>query len=407
MKFLRVLCILLLAVLVYGCKLEITVPQHGQVETESGAYACTASDTCVIEVVDAFFDEVFIAKPAPGFSFTAWRTKPKGFCGGKHTPCALSTTLFPGTPLMQFLESDSTFFLEPVFGQPRTWLTRAAMPTSRLSFGSCVVKGKIYVFGGQRVGAGLPIDSVEMYDPVTDSWLQKASLPEPRMGLAASAINNKCYIFGGTTDYISASPSVLEYDPVDDTWRSRAAMPTARVLLSSGVVDGKVYVVGGLSRPSLSASALDVVEEYDPLQNTWRTRSPMPTARGALGVAVLDDQVYAIAGINFQSLTVVERYDPATNTWTRLSDIPQARWGLGVSSVRDRIYTFGGTNGGIYDNAEEYDPAMDAWRNIPKIGEARWGTVGAELDGQIYLLGGSTGRGPGHNSLSDNMLYTP
>jgi len=99
-----------------GCKLEIRVPDGGTVVSSDGAYICEAGQTCVIDVVDIFFDETFIAEPAPGYSFTGWRKKDRYLCGGEITPCRVSTTDLEGNPVPQsMLESDETAFLQPRF----------------------------------------------------------------------------------------------------------------------------------------------------------------------------------------------------------------------------------------------------------------------------------------------------
>ena len=99
-----------------GCKLEIRVPLDGRVVSSDGAYVCEAGQTCVIDVVDLFFDETFIAEPAAGFSFTGWKHRDRYLCGGETTPCKLSTAGFEANPVLQaVLESDETFILQPRF----------------------------------------------------------------------------------------------------------------------------------------------------------------------------------------------------------------------------------------------------------------------------------------------------
>lgn len=99
-----------------GCKLEIRVPQGGSVQSTDGAYICHAGQTCLIDVVDFFFDETFVAMPAPGYYFNGWKEKDRGLCGGETTPCRLATGDFEGDPMLQeLLESGETFFLEPQF----------------------------------------------------------------------------------------------------------------------------------------------------------------------------------------------------------------------------------------------------------------------------------------------------
>ena len=113
-----------------GCKLEIRVPQGGTVVSSDGAYICEAGQTCLIDVVDFFFDETFIAEPAHGYSFSRWKEKDGYLCGGETTQCRLSTAGFEGHPALQsILESDETFVLEPRF----VWSPYCPEPTLVIS----------------------------------------------------------------------------------------------------------------------------------------------------------------------------------------------------------------------------------------------------------------------------------
>lgn len=50
--------------------------------------------------------------------------------------------------------------------------------------------------------------------------------------------------------------------------------------------DGKIYAVGGtaLGAPDPEAQPLSLLEEYDPVADTWTTRAPMPTPRADLAL---------------------------------------------------------------------------------------------------------------------------
>lgn len=99
-----------------GCKVEIRVPSGGAVVSTDGAYRCEAGQTCMIDVVDLFFDQTFVAEPAHGYYFRNWRTKDGSLCGGEATPCRLSTAELEGHEALEsILESDETFLLEPLF----------------------------------------------------------------------------------------------------------------------------------------------------------------------------------------------------------------------------------------------------------------------------------------------------
>lgn len=100
-----------------GCKVEITAPTNGSVVTSSGSVNCKSGQNCEVMISDIHFDETFKAVPNNGYSFSHWKKRDRGFCGGNKTPCRLFTSGFVGNDtLMGFLERDEeVFYLEPVF----------------------------------------------------------------------------------------------------------------------------------------------------------------------------------------------------------------------------------------------------------------------------------------------------
>jgi hypothetical protein len=112
----RISALALAAILLTGCKIEIIVPEGGSVVTRSGSFRCLAGQTCLIDVYDLYFSQDFVAKPDSGYTFDKWKKTYRGFCGGKSKSCNLYTSELDDYPaLMAFLESDDTFYLEPVF----------------------------------------------------------------------------------------------------------------------------------------------------------------------------------------------------------------------------------------------------------------------------------------------------
>ncbi len=102
--------------LITSCKIRMDVPEGGVVTTASGTYNCNSGDVCEIDVVDIFFDETFIAEPSDGYYFKHWQLIDRGLCGGRSDPCRLATSGFEGNDaLMNILESDDVFHLNPVF----------------------------------------------------------------------------------------------------------------------------------------------------------------------------------------------------------------------------------------------------------------------------------------------------
>ncbi len=116
MKICRLAAIVLAALMIVSCRLKIVVPEGGSVVSQSGTYSCAAGERCIVQINDIFFNETFVAKPAQGYELTAWAKRERALCAGTSQPCKLATEAFEGSePLMDLLESDEVFLLQPVF----------------------------------------------------------------------------------------------------------------------------------------------------------------------------------------------------------------------------------------------------------------------------------------------------
>lgn len=86
---------------------------------------------------------------------------------------------------------------------------------------------------------------------------------------------------------------------------------------------GLIYVVGGIGNEGIELCSVEV---YDPISKRWSTFPGMGTRRAYLGVAALNDCIYAVGGWNETqgALSTVEKYTfeevrlSTTNQVTRL-----------------------------------------------------------------------------------------
>jgi N-acetylneuraminic acid mutarotase len=299
---------------------------------------------------------------------------------------------------------------------PGKWLKLAVFPEPSEELYGAATNGKFYVFGGLAPG-WKPKGLVYEYDPATDKWTKKKPLPLASHHIAFTELNGKLYAFGGFVLPQSGPPAWVpidnawEYDPAADSWKALAPMPTKRGSPVAATVNGKIYVIGGASvhpgssepavlptRPHRSVSA---VEEYDPATNTWRARSPMPTARNHAAIGVVNNKIYVIGGrlgaafIGVASNTdVVEEYDPATDSWGAVrSRMPTARSASTWGTYGGRIYVAGGEfqNGQLmaaFKALEAYDPATNRWMSLPSMPVPRHGLAGAMVGNRFHLASG-------------------
>lgn len=286
------------------------------------------------------------------------------------------------------------------------WSRRAPMPTGRYEMGVGVVNGVVYAIGGQAERAGLAdaiLETVEAYDPVTNSWSTRAPMPTPRSALAVGVVNGVLYAVGGR-DFISGNPNsvgyhsletVEAYDPVTDRWTAKAPMPTSRGSLGVGVVNGVLYAVGGYDA---SFNTLTSVEAYDPVADVWTTKTPMPTPHQMIGVGVVNGLLYAVDG------GTVGAYDPVANTWTTKTPMPTPRYLFGVGVVNGVLYALGGSNGNALATVEAYDPDANSWTSSGPMLTSRVALGVGVVNGSVYVVGGTA---EGRGSLPTLEAYDP
>jgi len=289
--------------------------------------------------------------------------------------------------------SDANYEYDPVSD---SWTSKASMPTKRTTLTAVSANDRIYAIGGAASTSGGAYSTNEEYDPVSNSWTLKAPMPTPRNWISGAAVNGKVYVIGGSDNSGGIFSMNEVYDPLADTWTTKSPDPQARLAYGIGVVGGKIYVIGGWVRPGAPPGEPTTLnEEYDPQTDTWTTKAPMPTARNGLAVAVVNNRIYAIGGATdfdpwTNNLNVVEEYDPFSDTWRTVQSMPTARSLLSAAAVGNNIYAIGGWgSSGYLDTNEEF--------NIQTV----------EASGTIYIRAdGSIDPPDAPISTVDNVTYT-
>ena len=220
------------------------------------------------------------------------------------------------------LVSEFTGIVEVYDPATDTWETKTPMPTPRADLHASVVNGKIYLIGGKERWGEEPLYHEvavnEVYDPANDSWTTASSMPVPAFGYASAVVGGKIFVFGGARQLLtgfndlSSVGTTQVYDVKNDTWSNRASLPSAVSFAAAEATGGltapqRVYVAGGFGQSDYS----NTVRVYDVERNRWVFGAAMPTARGYLAMAVVEDVLYAIGGFDGETwLATNEEYMP-------------------------------------------------------------------------------------------------
>jgi N-acetylneuraminic acid mutarotase len=296
-----------------------------------------------------------------------------------------------------------------------TWSYGESMPTKRSEVSGTVLDNKIYIIGGSDEKG--PTDLVDVYDPEINNWAIVSPLPKKLDHTAAATYDGKIYIVGGFDSNGMPSDSLFIYDPITDKWEIGKNMPTARGGLTSKFVNGTLYVIGGDATALYDSKGnynpqgvVATNEAYTPKNDSWTTKSPMPTSRDHLTSAVISGNIFVLGGRQpekgplFKDLSTNEMYDTSNDRWISLEPLPTNRSGLAATSVNGSIYVFGGeSTEKTFDNNEKYDPKSQSWTAESPMLTPRHGLAAAAINDKIYVIAG--GPKPGGSGDDANEIF--
>ncbi len=297
-----------------------------------------------------------------------------------------------------------------------SWTSLAPMPTPRGGFGLAVVDGKIYAIGGLN-GNNFPVGTNEEFNPLTNEWTSVMPMPTSRSGSAIAVYQNKIYVIGGTVGNGYVGNNEV-YDPATNMWETKASMPTPRADLSASVVNDKIYLIGGkrYSNTAPFFNETNINEVYDPTNDTWSTKTVIPTPVQGYASAVVNGKIYVMGG-SLESLSLEKTlisaadqvYDPQNDSWSSTAKLPAVD-SYGAAGATEgvmapqRIYCIGGYSDGEFTaKTQMYNPVNNSWSIVDPMPTPRAYLGVAVVNDVLYAIGGFDGQ----NWLGVNERFTP
>ncbi|MGK2928137.1 MAG: Kelch repeat-containing protein [Acidimicrobiales bacterium] len=156
--------------------------------------------------------------------------------------------------------------------------------------------------------------------------------------------------------------------------------------------DGRIWVIGGFSG---DGSPLDVVQVYDPADDSWSTGPALPVTVHHAAVVASDDGLMVVGGYSGggfgQPTDSVWVLRPDADDWVPGSPLPSPR-GAGAGAWDGNNVLFGGGADPDGPSAEVWALEGDVWRPVGELSEAR-DHLGAASDGEgrVWFMGGRFG----------------
>ena len=298
----------------------------------------------------------------------------------------------------------------------KIWKGTATMKTLRTSSPLALLpNGKVLLTGG--FNSGNPIDTAEIYDPLSNTWAYtQQKMSAPRAGHAARLlVDGTVMLIGGIGNNNEALASTEIYDPNTDSWSDGASLKVGRWGQSAVVLaNGKVLVVGGITQGTGGANqaVLNTAEIYDPAHQSWSQASSMSVPRISHATKLLTDGRVLVSGgystNGTAPLASAEIYDPSDDTWSPAATMKLPRWSASSVLLPDgKVLVLGGQDGknAAYASCETYDPATDRWTDAASMKAPRSGFGGFLLPNGIVMASG--GYNPTDLYLASMEMYDP
>ncbi len=301
------------------------------------------------------------------------------------------------------------------------WTDKSPLQTARSHPATISYKGVIYVFGG-----GGPnfqsLNTVEVYDPHSDTWSWGSPMPTRRSGAVAAVIGGRIYVIGGgfkkPDGKFEFLPLVEVYDPERDVWKKGSDMIMPHDYPAIAVSGDSILIMGG-HHPDATGGGpskdpgFTFCEMLYISKDRWVQISPLPIPRFALQGAVMNDKILATGGVAFtgKGLTeydLIDIFDPVRDLWTREEgfSLPWPAAAHGVCVHKGRLHIFGGySTEGIHTKAAYYNTDEKEWTMLPSMDKPRAAMGIVSIEESINLVGGW--EVDGRTVMDTVSVYTP
>lgn len=242
-----------------------------------------------------------------------------------------------------------------------------------------------------------------------NKWKVVSSLPQGRAGHAVALYKDLLFCISGDAS-ANGLPlnTVLMWDLNTDEWSNKSPIPTARGEIGVVVYKKKIYTFGGW----VGNKACDAVEVYDIEKDTWKALSPLPKSMSMVSAVMIKDKFYILGATTGTTNAHFYEYDPETNIYKSLPVFTISRGLIQLAIIDNKIYAAGGASysNGMYhmhNNCDEYDPETNKWTEKTAIPVPVEAAGYLALDGKLHCFGGRTSMSFDYSCTNMHLTYSP
>ncbi len=205
------------------------------------------------------------------------------------------------------------------------------------------------------------------YNPLSNSWIRKADFP-------GTVQRDKNYVFGMSIEdniYIGNCYGTYEfwqYDIIQDSWQRKADF-IGDFDMSSPVWGNYAFSIYGKGFLGISQTgfALNSLWEYDPKQDLWSSKSPLPSySYRSYCCFVINEEPFVGLGNNFDwsdgyVSNEIWKYDYYSDKWVKYHNCPVSMAVNTSFSINEKAYIVSSYTRYYddLDNVWEFDPSKN------------------------------------------------
>ncbi len=207
---------------------------------------------------------------------------------------------------------------------------------------SALIGDDVYFAGGGIV-AGWFKDSVFRYNIPTGQVDTLTNLPEPLINGHAFNDEGRFHLLGGHNGGAPYSANYI-YNPATSLWSSEPFLPAGLESYGLAQFDTLVHLIGGRGLGGYPSSDINLV--YNTRSHSYSYKTPMPTHTRDAACAILDSEIYVFGGRsgNVPAMDTVQIYDPVTDTWRDGPPLPFPNAWMNAVTHGESIYLIGGND---------------------------------------------------------------
>lgn len=262
-----------------------------------------------------------------------------------------------------------------------TWTEVAGLPHPIFAAVAGTMNGYIYLAGGMNPEGSAVTNQVYRFNGT--SWTRIADMDYPRALAAGAVVNGKFHIFGGLDEVGGLPTTSVVFDGTN--WLSQSFGTVFGVRLGVAAVGTNVYVSGGYyGGAQVFYHRLYITNELN--QMAYGSQTFMPNGRAYHASAMLDDNVYVIAGRVGGTATAGSWCYNFTNKLADPPNLPQALDSIAAATYRKSIYVTGGSTLNNTTNVYRYPAQSGTEGVVPDFGVRNGGY-------QVTIIGSNLGDG--------------